>query len=204
VLILLFILQPAVPVQPSQIQLGPTGTIILVVAIIILSFLAFRQKSWKEAAAASEIVKKSAQDDLARARETIVALRENEKTLLERCAKAEAKVDLRPLENVVAGWIGESRDRFTQAMAELTEVRRDTNKAFAALGAEMTAQRKAFEASFTLLTKAFTDHVDDDRMSHEMRTDQTERITGILAALEQRTGAHGIKLDEIAASLHTS
>jgi hypothetical protein len=204
VIILLFVLQSSIPVQPSPISLGTTGTIVLLVALIILSFLALRQKNWKEAAAASEASEKAAQSELARAREALVLLRTEKDQLIDKCAKLEAQKDLKPLENIVTKWIVESRDRFTSAVIELTQMRKDTTEALAMVSTEMSAQRKAFETSFTALTKAFTDHVNDDRVSHEMRTDQTERITGILAALEQRTGAHGIKLDEIATSLSAS
>ena len=195
------IMQASVPVQPSPISLGPVGTTLLVIALVVLSFLALRQKNWKEAAAAAAASEKAAQNDLVRARETIAQLRTDKDRLIDRCAKLEASRDLTPLETTVSGWINESRDRFTKAMQELTLTRKDTTNALTSLNMEMNDQRKVFLSAFSELTKAFTDHIEDDKLTHTMRQDQTERIASILDSLEKRTSAQGRQLSAIGSKL---
>jgi hypothetical protein len=190
------------------IQLGPWGTLILVVATVIFAYMAFRQKGWKEAAAAAAVTIQNRDDLLKNRNDTIAELRKSELALTDKCAKLEASRDLSPLENTVTAWINESRDRFTKAMIELSDGRKESNAVISDLADEMRAQRTIVEESFKALTKAFTDHVEDARINFSMRDEQndardrqTERIAKILLFVENQIGTQKQELGEVTARL---
>lgn len=183
--------------------LGPWGTIVLTFLAVLFAFFSWRQKGWKEAAAAAQV-------NLASAKETIITLRTDKEELVKKCAGLEMKTNIEPLENTVKAWISESKDRFTTAMNELAEIHRNNTANLLLLTEEIKSQRQSSEASYKVLAEALTQHVEDDtiihRQEYEERHGQMEQVARILDAVEKRTAATNLALgylDSGKASRHT-
>jgi len=179
-----------IPVSTSPIYLGPTGTIILVTACILLGFLAFRQRNWKTTADASSaelVIQRGTSDRL---REEKLALQKEKDLLKEENIRLHAQTDLKPLVTEITNWISEGRGRFDEATKQLTQTRDAQDKGLRELFAEVSANRRVSEEAFRTYTTTFVQHVEEDRLGWT-------KLLAMFATMEQRLNQTAIQVGRV-------
>lgn len=190
------LLQSQIPVQPSPIYLGPVGTTIAVLIIVVLAFFSLRQRGWKSAADAAKSAVVSATDEVNFHRSMIERLREEKATitkekeaLASENTRLKTQQDIKPVVDAITGWIIEGRTRFDQATLELKHVRDAQDKGIRELFSEVASARQVSEEAFRTYTTSFVHHVEEDRQS-------TVKILNMFAVIENRLNEVAVKVGQ--------
>lgn len=189
-------LQSQIPVQPSPIYLGPVGTTIAVLFIVVLVFFSLRQRGWKSAAEAAKSAITSATDEVNFHRSMIERLREEKATitrekeaLASENTRLKTQQDIKPVVDAITGWIVEGRTRFDQATLELKHVRDAQDKGIRELFSEVASARSVSEEAFRTYTTSFVSHVEEDRVA-------TIKILNMFSVIENRLNEVAVKIGQ--------
>jgi len=174
-------------------SLGTVGNIILLMLVLVLTFLTYKQRAWKGAAEAANNASLSAQIEMNIYKDANERLRTEKKELEGKMEQfshdirdLKTKTDLQPLFIIIKEWVSEGRGRFDESMQRLNQIHSEQTVALSAILRESETQRTTFTSAFTSISDTYKDHLFEDRKFQLDSQQMNLRFLNMMSDLEHR------------------